>query len=170
MTHPNATGPVVRPPVDRAWQFRELQRNRLERYLQLQHDEGDEVARETSLDGYPEKQRDKMGPLITGRPLIHGFQQAVPMFATIGVAEEVIDVSDGETDAVLEIATTCMCATACRDLGLSTAVPVLCELDFEATRRAFPNMTVKAVRRQVDGAHVCIFRYARPHDQEDTND
>jgi hypothetical protein len=104
-----------------------------------------------------------MGPLIDGVPLITGFAKAVPMFAAIGVREEVVDVSSETTDAVLEIATTCMCRNAYADAGLDPddARPVLCELDFEASRRAFPEMSVRAECQQADGAQVCVFRYSR---------
>jgi hypothetical protein len=143
--------------------FRRTQRERLERYLRLSAERGPDAAREQLLEGYPEIQRAKMGPLIDGVPLIDGFAKAVPLFAAIGVREEVVDISDETTDAVLEIALTCMCRNAYADAGLdpADARPVLCELDFEASRRAFPEMSVRAERRQADGAELCVFRYSR---------
>jgi hypothetical protein len=142
--------------------FRELQSARLAQYLRLCQEVGAEEAREQCLEGYPERQRSKMGPLIEGRSLVAGFELAVARFAEIGVREEVLDDSDETTDAVLEIAATCMCCDASTDIGLASPVSALCELDFEATRRAFSEISVAALRRQVDGACVCIFRYARP--------
>ena len=147
---------------EKARAFRRTQCNRLERYLRLREERGEDAAREELLRGYPELQRAKMGPLITGVPLIRGFEKAVPLFAAVGVAEEVIDISTGETDAVLEIAITCMCRNAAADLGQEEARPVLCELDFEATRRAFAELSVRAERQQTAGDQLCIFRYARP--------
>ena len=143
--------------------FRRTQRERLERYLRLSVERGPDAAREQLLEGYAEIQRAKMGPLIDGVPLIDGFTKAVPLFASIGVREEVVDISDETTDAVLEIALTCMCRNAYADAGLDPAAarPVLCELDFEASRRAFPEMSVGAECRQADGAELCVFRYAR---------
>jgi hypothetical protein len=141
--------------------FRQLQSTRLAQYLRLCEEVGVEQARERCLEGYPERQRSKMGPLIEGRSLFAGFELAVPRFAEIGVREEVIDDSDETTDAVLEIAATCMCCDASTDIGLAQPVSALCELDFEATRRAFSDISVTTLRRQVDGACVCIFRYAR---------
>ena len=148
--------------ADKARAFRRAQCGRLERYLRLREERGADAAREELLAGYPELQRAKMGPLITGVPLIEGFRKAVPMFAAIGVAEEVVDVSSGQTDAVLEIAITCMCRDAAAALGREDAGPVLCELDFEATRRAFPELSVRAERQQAAGDQLCVFRYSRP--------
>lgn len=153
------TEPVVRPERERA--FRAAQRDRLQRYNHISAEHGENAARDQLLVGYPEIQRAKMGPLIDGVPLIVGFRQAVTMFAAIGIREEVIDISTEDTEAVLEIATTCMCRTAADDAGVEVR-PVLCELDFEATRRAFPQMSVRAECRQADGAEVCVFRYSRP--------
>jgi hypothetical protein len=147
---------------DKAKAFRVVQRERLRRYLAVAETAGVDAAREALLDGYPELQRQKMGPLIGGVRLIAGFERAVPLFAAIGVRSEMVDVSTDATDAVLEINTTCMCRDAAADLGLDKPSGVLCELDFEATRRAFPELSVCALKRQVDGAHVCVFRYARP--------
>src|SRR5689334_17403071 len=106
---------------DKERAFRGMQRDRLDRYRQLAEELGEKAAREELLRGYPEIQRAKMGPLIEGVPLITGFEKAVPMFAAIGVREEVVDISTPDTDAVLEIATTCMCRTAAADLGLAEA-------------------------------------------------
>jgi hypothetical protein len=142
--------------------FRATQRDRLDRYRRISAERGQEAAREELLRGYPEIQRTKMGPLIEGVPLISGFRRAVPMFAAIGIRAEVVDISTDGTDAVLEIATTCMCRTAAADLGLEVAEPVLCELDLEATRRAFPEISVRAECRQVCGDAACVFRYVRP--------
>lgn len=146
--------------------FRAMQRERLERYLRLCDEIGPQAAREELLKGYPELQRAKMGPLIEGVPLIEGFRRAVPLFAAIGIREEVVDVSGETTDAVLEISLSCMCRDAYADCGRDPAQarPVLCELDFEASRRAFPEMSVRADCQQADGALLCVFRYCRPRD------
>jgi hypothetical protein len=155
---------MTAPDPQKQQKFRTAQRDRLERYLRIAAEHGPEAAREELLRGYPEIQRAKMGPLIEGVPLITGFQKAVALFAAIGVEEEVVDVSAGDTDAVLEISLTCMCRNAYADAGLDPqqATPALCELDFEASRRAFPELSVRAECRQAEGAHLCVFRYSRP--------
>ena len=94
-------GAVARTPdPDRQRAFRAAQRERLERYLRLCDEIGPDAAREELLKGYPEIQRAKMGPLITGVPLIQGFRRAVPLFVAIGVREEVVDVSSDSTEPV----------------------------------------------------------------------
>lgn len=148
--------------TDRKRAFRRMQQERLTRYLQLRSEVGEQAALEALLEGYPERQRAKMGPLISGGPLIRGFEKAQPMFAALGVRQELVDLSTDDTDSVLEINVTCMCADACADAGLTDQLPLLCELDFEATRRAFPEMIVLPVRRIVDGANACVFHYSRP--------
>lgn len=141
---------------DRREAFERMQRARVVRYLELRTKLGAEDAREVLLEGYPERQKANMGPLIEGVALIDGFGKAQPLFAAMGVRQELVDVSTPDTDAVLEINVTCMCAEA------GATEPLLCELDFEATRRAFPEMTVCSLHRMVDGANACVFRYERP--------
>ncbi|KAB7847304.1 L-2-amino-thiazoline-4-carboxylic acid hydrolase [Streptomyces mobaraensis] len=158
------TGPAAEggDGADKRAQTRRMLGDRLRRYLELEAERGPEEAREVLLDGYPERQAARMGPLITGCSLAEGFGRALPRFAAMGFLEEAIDVSTDDEDVVMEVCRTCMCLTAAEDIGLSEPRPVLCELDFEATRRAFPEMSAESLRRQTDGHHVCVFRYARP--------
>ncbi|GAA1914447.1 L-2-amino-thiazoline-4-carboxylic acid hydrolase [Streptantibioticus ferralitis] len=147
---------------DKKAQTRRMLSERLQRYLELRAEHGADKAREILLDGYPQRQAARIGPLITGCSLAEGIGKALPRFEAMGFLEEAIDVSTDTEDAVLEACRTCMCLMAAEDLGLEEPLPILCELDFEATRRAFPEMTVESLRRQTDGHHVCAFRYARP--------
>jgi predicted ArsR family transcriptional regulator len=142
--------------------FRERQRGRLDRYLSLREEVGDEQAFEALLDGYPEQQRRLMGPYIGSKSLAEGFREVRDLFAELGIREEILDVSTPGEDAAIEVLTTCMCRNACDELGLTAASPLLCELDFEATRRAFPGIDVDVHHRMVDGAFACVFRYSRP--------
>jgi predicted ArsR family transcriptional regulator len=142
--------------------FRERQRGRLARYLSLREEVGDEQAFEALLDGYPEQQRRLMGPYIESKPLAEGFREVRDLFAELGIREEIVDVSTPAEDAAIEVLTTCMCRDACDELRLTAALPLLCELDFEATRRAFPGIAVGVHHRVVDGAFACVFRYSRP--------
>lgn len=147
---------------DKERAFRDMQRERIIRYTSIASEQGTERARAALLDGYPERQKANMGPLITGVPLVDGFRKAQPLFESMGVRQEIVDASTDDLDAVIEINVTCMCAAAFVDAGVPDAEPILCELDFEATRRAFPGMTVTSVTRMVEGANACIFRYQRP--------
>jgi predicted ArsR family transcriptional regulator len=142
--------------------FRDAQRERLSRYLELRAEVGDTAAREALLQGYPERQRALMGPYITDATLVEGISRVLPVFGEIGIAGEVIDASTDTVDSAIEILTACMCANACEELEVAEPIPLLCELDCEASRRAFPDLTVEALSRKVDGKHVCVFRYRRP--------
>jgi hypothetical protein len=141
--------------------FRQLQRQRLERYRQLRVERGADQAREELLDGYPERQRTLMAPYLARPRLVEGFTQVLPVFGDLGLTADYIDVSTDTRDAALEILTTCMCRTAADDLGVTDQDGVLCELDLEATRRAFPELSAETVRRAVNGAPFCAFRYSR---------
>lgn len=136
-------------------------RDRFDRYAALSAERGHEHAWETMLDGYPERQRLRMGPLIEGVPLADGFAKAIPLFRSMGMEMEVIDVSNAGTDGVLEIQKACPVLSLCREYGLTTPCRVVCEMDVEATRRAFPGMTGEILARQADGACVCVFKYER---------
>ncbi|MFS8201097.1 hypothetical protein ACLVWQ_20700 [Streptomyces sp. CWNU-52B] len=148
---------------DKRERTRQMLRERLRRYLELEAERGPEEAREVLLDGYPQRQAARMGPLISSCSLAEGFGKALPLFEAMGFLEEAVDISTEREDVVMEVCRTCMCLAAARELGTEPR-PVLCELDFEATRRAFPEMSAESLRRQTDGHHVCVFRYARPRE------
>ncbi|WP_405951557.1 L-2-amino-thiazoline-4-carboxylic acid hydrolase [Streptomyces prunicolor] len=148
-------------------QTRRMLRDRLRRYLELEAELGPKEATEVLLDGYPERQAARMGPLITGCSLAEGFGKALPLFAAMGFLEEAVDISTDEEDVVMEVCRTCMCLTAAEELGLDEPRPILCELDFEATRRAFPHLSIAGLRQQTEGHHACVFRYARPRTSEE---
>ena len=142
--------------------FRDRQRGRLARYLSLREEVGEDKAFESLLEGYPEQQRRLMAPYIESKRLADGFREVRDVFAELGIHEEIVDVSAPGEDAAIEVLTTCMCRDACDELGATDASPLLCELDFEATRRAFPDIAIDVHHRMVDGAFACVFRYSRP--------
>ncbi|HEY5853399.1 MAG TPA: hypothetical protein VIW24_04905 [Aldersonia sp.] len=141
-------------------EYRERMGRRLTEYIRLRDEFGDKQAREELLDGYVELQAKRMGPLMT-TGLADGFRKVRPAFAAAGVHIEIIDASTDGVDSAVEILTTCECRATCEAVGTSEPLSVLCELDNEAARRAFPGMTVEVVRQQIRGAHVCVFRYSR---------
>lgn len=142
-------------------QFRARQRARVARYLALRDELGHEQAFETLMEGYPEKQRRLMGPYIQGSSLADGFRQVREVFAQIGVRAEIVDASTADEDAAIEVLTVCMCRNACEEIGMTQPSSLLCELDFAATQRAFPEISVDVHHRVVDGAFACVFRYSR---------
>ncbi|MFC6881376.1 MULTISPECIES: L-2-amino-thiazoline-4-carboxylic acid hydrolase [Actinomadura] len=136
---------------------------RLGRYRELRERLGPERAREAMLEGLPEKQAARLGPAVEGERLAAGMARALPWLEAAGLVHEVVDDSRPGEDAALEIALTCTCATAAEVLGLDprAAEPLLCDLEAEATRRAFPGLDVRALAHRTGGGRVCVFRYRR---------
>ncbi|RKS77042.1 hypothetical protein BZB76_2411 [Actinomadura pelletieri DSM 43383] len=137
--------------------------DQLRRHLELRAEQGPERAREAMLDGLPEKQAARLGPAVAAGSLAEGMARALPWLAAAGLVHEVVDDSRPDEDAAIEIALTCTCVTAAEELGLAAAEtePLLCDLELEATRRAFPRLRVRALARRAEGARVCVFRYSR---------
>jgi predicted ArsR family transcriptional regulator len=147
---------------DREQRFREQQRARMERYVALREELGEEGAFEVLMEGYPERQRQLMGPYIEGSTLADGFGKVRDVFAQIGLGAEFLDASTPDEDAAYEVLTVCMCRKACDEIGMAQPSPVLCDLDVAATQRAFPDITLEVRHRVLDGAFACVFRYSRP--------
>ena len=74
---------------------------------------------------------------------------------------EVVDISTPNTDAALEIQRKCPVLGISGEYGFARPCRVICEMDVEATRRAYPNMTGAILSTQADGACVCVFKYER---------
>jgi predicted ArsR family transcriptional regulator len=136
-------------------------RQKFERFGKLVEEMGDQGAWEMMLDGYPERQRKSMGGLIENATLAEGFAKAIPLFKQMGMEMEVIDISTQQVDAVLEIQRTCPVLTLCQTYGFAKPCRIICEMDVEATRRAFPGMQGEILSRQADGDCVCVFKYER---------
>lgn len=152
--------PAIRRPMDEA-DFRQMMSQRMAHYLRRREEVGHEAAFEELLAGYPELQRRLMGPRIAGQSLSAGFSSGKAAFAKLGLVDDFIDISTAERDAVIETLLTCMCENAMRDCGVSEACSVLCALDQEAARRAFPEMHIEQLRKKVEGAPLCVFYWAR---------
>ena len=123
---------------------------------------GEEKAWETMLEGFPEVQKQRMGPLLALPTLIEGFRLAIPSFNAIGMEMEALDISNGAIDAALEIQKVCPYLEVSREYGFDTPCHVICEMDMEASHRAFPEMKGEILCRQALGSPVCIFKYERP--------
>jgi hypothetical protein len=131
-------------------------------YERLAKKLGPDQAWEKMLEGFPQRQKQRMTPFLSLPTLVEGFTRSIPFFERIGMKMAVVDISNGGTDAVLEIQRTCPYLQACKEHGLETPCHVICEMDIEATRRAFPEMKGTILARQAFGDCVCIFRYQRP--------
>ncbi|HWR01635.1 MAG TPA: hypothetical protein VN371_07190 [Chlorobaculum sp.] len=127
--------------------------------------DGEEKAWETMLVGFPELQEQRMGPLLALPTLIEGFRLAIPAFNAIGMEMEVVDISNSGIDAALEIQKVCPYLDVSKEYGFDTPCRMICELDMEASHRAFPEMKGEILCRQALGSPVCIFKYERPAKQ-----
>lgn len=152
--------PSIRRPMNEA-EFREMMSTRMAHYLQRRTEIGHEAAFEELLIGYPELQKKLIGPRIANQSLSAGFSSGKTAFAKLGLIDDFVDISTNETDAVIETLLTCMCENAMNDCGVTEPCSVLCALDQEAARRAFPEMQIQQFRKKVDGAPLCIFHWAR---------
>jgi predicted ArsR family transcriptional regulator len=139
----------------------EMFRQKFAQFRELTTAMPEERAWEKMLEGYPERQKKHMGAFIAHATLAEGFTKALPLFTQMGMDMAVFDISTPHVDAVLEVQRTCPVLSLCQEYGLSTPCRVICELDVEATRRAFPGMQGEILSRQADGACVCVFKYER---------
>jgi hypothetical protein len=132
------------------------------KFRELMTQYGEEKAWETMLEGFPELQKQRMGPLLALPTLIEGLRMAIPAFNAIGMEMEAIDISNRGIDAALEIQKVCPYLEVCKEYGFDTPCHVICEMDMEASHRAFPEMKGEILSRQALGSPVCIFKYERP--------
>jgi hypothetical protein len=139
----------------------ESARKKFSRFKTLREQHGEAVAWETMLEGFPELQKQRMGPMLALPTLDEAFRQAIPQFRTIGMEMDVVDISNRGTDAVLEIQRVCPWLEVCKEYGFETPCHVICELDIAATGRAFPEMKGEILSRIALGSPVCIFKYVR---------
>jgi hypothetical protein len=142
-------------------QAEEMFRQKFARFGKLVTAMAEDRAWEKMLEGYPERQKQHMGAFIEHATLAQGFTRAIPLFKQMGMDMEVFDISTRHVDAVLEVQRTCPVLSLCQEYGFAKPCRVICELDVEATSRAFPGMTGEILSRQADGACVCVFKYER---------
>jgi hypothetical protein len=137
-------------------------RKKFSQYRKLTEAHGEDVAWETMLEGFPEIQKKRMGPMLAMTTLAEGFRAAVPYFNAVGMEMAVVDISNRGRDAALEIQRFCPWLDVCREYGFEIPCHVICEMDMEASHRAFPEMKGDILSRQALGSPVCIFKYERP--------
>lgn len=136
-------------------------RQKFATYKELAARVGERSAWETMLEGYPERQKRQMGPYIEGAPLAAGFRQAIPAFRKLGMEMEVMDISTPHVDAALEVQRTCPVLNIGSEYGFTRPCHIICEMDVEATRRAFKDISGEILCTKADGACVCVFKYER---------
>lgn len=138
-----------------------LLRKKFETYKKITEESGEQQAWNTLFQEYPERQRKIMGPFIENNTLAEGFTRAIPIYKQYGMEMEVVDISNNNIDAVLEVQKVCPSMKLAKDCGIDKPCRIVCEMDVEATKVAF-GMKGDILARQADGDCVCIFKYERP--------
>lgn len=138
-----------------------LFRKRLQRYKSLVAEKGDAAAFEEMMAKYPEQQKALMGTFIEHNTLAQGFTQAAPLLRLMGFVMDVVDISQNGTDAALEIQRVCPFLSLAQEYGFESPCRVFCEMEQEATRRAFPGIKAAILSKQAEGDCVCVFKYER---------
>jgi hypothetical protein len=142
-----------------------LFKNRFQRYKKLVEELGEEAAFEQMMEKYPQQQKALMGTFIDHNTLAQGFKKASPLLGLMGFVMEVVDISQNGTDAALEIQRICPVLSLAQEYGFNSPCRVFCEMEQEATRRAFPGMKAAILSKQSEGNCVCVFKYERPANQ-----
>ncbi|MDH6055265.1 helix-turn-helix domain-containing protein [Umezakia ovalisporum] len=138
-----------------------LFRKRLQKYKNLAAEKGDTAAFEEMMEKYPEQQKALMGTFIEHNTLAKGFTQAAPLLRLMGFVMDVVDISQNGTDAALEIQRVCPVLSIAKEYGFDHPCRIFCEMEQEATKRAFPGIKAEILSKQAEGDCVCIFKYER---------
>ncbi|EAW43258.1 hypothetical protein PN465_13480 [Nodularia spumigena CS-584] len=141
-----------------------LFRKRFQKYKNLVAEKGEAAAFEQMMEKYPEQQKALMGTFIDHNTLAKGFTQAAPLLGLMGFVMDVVDVSQNGTDAALEIQRVCPVLSIAKEYGFDSPCRVFCEMEQEATRRAFPGIKAAILSKQAEGDCVCVFKYERNAD------
>ena len=141
-----------------------LFRKRFQKYKNLVAEKGEAAAFEQMMEKYPEQQKALMGTFIDNNTLAKGFTQAAPLLGLMGFVMDVVDVSQNGTDAALEIQRVCPVLSIAKEYGFDSPCRVFCEMEQEATRRAFPGIKAEILSKQAEGDCVCVFKYERNAD------
>jgi hypothetical protein len=142
-------------------------RKKFELYRKVLDEAGEKKAWDTLFEGYPERQRKNMGAYIErNKTLAEAFGEAVAPYKQIGMEMQVVDISNNDMDAVLEIQRVCPALkfNMHKDFGFEKPCHVICEMDVAATNKGFADMNMKGsiLCAQADGNCVCMFKYERP--------
>jgi len=136
-------------------------RKKFETYRKIMDEEGEQKAWDTLFEGYPERQKKNMGQFIDNDTLANGFAKAIPFYKQIGMDMAVIDISNDGMDAVIEVQRVCPVMALAKEYGFDKPCKVICEMDVEATKKGFGNMSGGIIASKADGDCVCLFKYER---------
>jgi hypothetical protein len=136
-------------------------RKKFERFNRLKEELGEEGAWKKMFEGYPERQKETMGPFIENCTLAKGFSKAIPIYKQIGMEMEIVDISNKGVDAVLEIQKVCPALSYYQEYGFDKPCKLICEMDGRASHQAFPELKGEILCTQAEGACTCVFKYER---------
>ena len=139
----------------------EMFKKKFETYKAIMEKDGEKKAWDTLMEGYPERQKQNMGRFIDNCTLAEGFTKAIPGYEMLGMDMAVIDISNNNMDAVIEVQRVCPVQEMAREYGFSKPCKVICEMDVQATKEAFEGMKGSIIASIADGDCVCIFKYER---------
>ena len=142
-------------------QAEEMFRKKFEQYKAVLDKEGPQAAWDALMEGYPERQRQNMGPIIDKMSLYEAFRKAIPIYESLGMKMTAIDISNQGLDAVLETHSICPFLEMASEIGLERPCPVVCDMDVAAADAAFEDVTGKMLARMTDGDSICMFTYTR---------
>lgn len=137
-------------------------RNRFVAYKKLVDEIGENAAYEKMMEAYPKQQKALMGAFIDNTTLAKGFTETIPIFRLMGFTMEVIDISQNGKDAVLEIQRVCPVLSLAKEYGFDSPCRLVCEMEQDATERAFPGITSAIISSQSQGDCICVLKYERP--------
>lgn len=139
----------------------QMLRTRFVRYKELADKVGATQALEEMLPREAEREKRQMGPLIANSRLAPALERAIPVFQQMGMVMSVVDISNGDKDAVLEIHKVCPYAALAKEFGVDRPCDMTCALDIRAVTTAFPDMHGRLLSSMADGDCVCVFKYER---------
>jgi predicted ArsR family transcriptional regulator len=142
--------------------YDEFFRKKFETFNELRKKMSKKEAWEKMLEGYPERQRKSMGQYIDNNTLYEGFTKAIPAYKAMGMDMKVVDISNKGIDGIIEIQHVCPYIEMAKEYEVKDPCHLLCDMDIEATRKAFPEMNARYIARQSKGDSVCAYLYQRP--------
>jgi len=140
----------------------ELFKKKFETFNELRKTMTDDEAWEKCWKATLNVSANGFAPYIENNTLAEGFRQAIPAYGEMGMVMDITDISNKDIDAVIEIQRECPYYEMAKSYGVEDPCHLLCDMDIEATIRAFPEMRAKYIARQSEGDSVCAYMYQRP--------
>ena len=145
-------------------------RARFEQFAQLRAQYGTAKAIEMLRSSLPQRQKTLMSPFIAGVSLAEGFRRSLPIFEQLGMEMEVVELSNQDQDAVLEIQRVCPYRELAAEFGLSSPCQITCDLEVSAIQQAFPELKGRILSKLAKGDCVCLFKYERESERHHTEE